>query len=72
MKTAKQLIDELTADGLSQGKIGEATSIPQATISRIQNGKIADTKASYWNKLNAFHEKHFAARAATSPEAAAA
>ncbi|WP_227242449.1 helix-turn-helix domain-containing protein [Paraburkholderia caribensis] len=71
MKTAKQLIDELTADGLSQGKIGDATGIPQATISRIQSGKIADTKASYWNKLNAFHVQHFAARAATSPEPAA-
>lgn len=68
MKTAKQLIDELTADGVSQSKIGAATSIPQATISRIQSGQIADTKASYWVRIDAFHAGHFGAKA---PEPAA-
>lgn len=72
MKTAKQLIDELTASGLSQGRIGDATGIPQATISRIQSGKIADTKASYWNRLAAFHGQHFAARAVSPTEQTAA
>ncbi|MBN3853811.1 helix-turn-helix transcriptional regulator [Paraburkholderia sp. Ac-20340] len=72
MKTAKQLIDELTSAGLSQGKVSEATGIPQATISRIQNGKIADTKASYWNRLSAFHAQHFAARSNSLTQAAAA
>ncbi|KVP59317.1 hypothetical protein WJ91_12645 [Burkholderia ubonensis] len=60
MKTAKELIDELTADGVSQSKIGSATNIPQATISRIQTGQIADTKASNWNRINAYHAQHFA------------
>ncbi|AOJ31399.1 hypothetical protein [Burkholderia metallica] len=64
MKPAKQLVDELTADGVSQSKIGAATSIPQATISRIQSGQIADTKASYWNRIAAFHAQHFSAKSA--------
>ncbi|AYJ74323.1 hypothetical protein phiE131_057 [Burkholderia phage phiE131] len=63
MKTAKELIDELTADGVSQSEIGAGTNIPQATISRIQTGKIADTKASNWNRINAFHMEHFSAKA---------
>ncbi|WP_176048177.1 hypothetical protein [Burkholderia sp. BCC1644] len=63
MKTAKELIDELTVDGVSQSEIGAGTNIPQATISRIQTGKIADTKASNWNRINAFHAEHFAAKA---------
>ncbi|MBJ9964475.1 helix-turn-helix domain-containing protein [Burkholderia seminalis] len=67
MKPAKQLVDELTADGVSQSKIGAATGIPQATISRIQSGQIADTKASYWNRIAAFHGEHFAAKSVSQP-----
>ncbi|MEX3555809.1 MAG: hypothetical protein VB131_04145 [Burkholderia gladioli] len=63
MKTARELIDELTTDGVSQSEIGAGTNIPQATISRIQTGKIADTKASNWNRINAFHAQHFAKQA---------
>jgi len=64
MKPAKQLVDELTADGVSQSKIGAATGIPQATISRIQTGQIADTKASYWSRISSFHTEHFSAKSA--------
>ncbi|WP_257803326.1 hypothetical protein [Burkholderia glumae] len=70
MKPAKQLIDELTADGVSQSKIGAETGIPQATISRIQSGVIADTKASYWIRIEAFHTAHFAAKADAAAGAA--
>lgn len=60
MKTAKELVDELAAAGLTQAEIADETDLTQATISRIQSGTsraLSDT----WRRLNAFHAKRFPA-----------
>lgn len=59
MKTAKQLVDELSAAGLTQGDIAEKTGITQATISRIKAG-VSEGRLSNWQRLNELHEAHFA------------
>ncbi|GJH31420.1 hypothetical protein CBA19CS91_01705 [Paraburkholderia hospita] len=71
MKTAKQLIDELSADGMTQAQIAEKTSITQATISRIQSG-VSEGRASNWHRLHELHTTHFADASRHSPEQAAA
>lgn len=67
MKTAKQLVDELSAAGLTQGKIAEETGITQATISRIQAG-ISEGRAANLRRLSELHARHF--NAATEQAAA--
>lgn len=62
MKTAKQLIDELRADGLTQGQIAEKTEITQATISRMQTG-ISEGRGATIRRLTEFHQAHFGAKA---------
>lgn len=68
MKSAKQLIDELCADGLTQGLIAEKARVTQATISRMQAG-LSEGRAGTLRRLFEIHEQHFQAKA-TEPAAA--
>ncbi|CAG9255895.1 helix-turn-helix domain-containing protein [Paraburkholderia caribensis] len=70
MKTAKQLIDELSADGMTQGQIAGKTGITQATISRIQSG-VSEGRASNWHRLHDLHTCHFSDASRRSPAPAA-
>ncbi|RQS88049.1 helix-turn-helix domain-containing protein [Burkholderia seminalis] len=58
MKTAKELVDELSADGLTQAQISQATGVTQPTISRIQSGQ-SDGRSSTWKNIAALHEQRF-------------
>jgi len=68
MKTAKQLVDELSESGLTQGEIAAKTGITQATISRIKSGE-SEGRLSNWQRLNDLHALTFPA---TPTEQAAA
>ncbi|MCA8331864.1 helix-turn-helix domain-containing protein [Burkholderia cepacia] len=58
MKTAKQLVDELSADGLTQAQISRGAGVTQPTISRIQSGQ-SDGRSSTWKSIAALHERRF-------------
>ncbi|MDE1009989.1 MAG: helix-turn-helix transcriptional regulator [Paraburkholderia fungorum] len=58
MKTAKELVDELSAAGMTQGQIADKTGITQATISRIQAG-ISEGRAANLRRLSELHAQHF-------------
>ncbi|WP_338862838.1 helix-turn-helix domain-containing protein [Mycetohabitans rhizoxinica] len=69
MKSAKELIVELRAAGLSQSRIAQSTKLSQATISRIENGQSNDTSMSHWVRIQKLHSTYCAPRPA--PDAAA-
>ncbi|MBB3257682.1 putative transcriptional regulator [Paraburkholderia bannensis] len=58
MKSAKQLIDELCADGFTQARIAELAEVTQATISRMQAG-VSEGRAGTLRKLFEIHQQHF-------------
>lgn len=68
MKSAKQLIDELCADGFTQARIAELAEVKQATISRMQTG-VSGGRAATLRRLFEIHEQHFAAKAAETAAA---
>ncbi|VVE00161.1 hypothetical protein PIN31115_02061 [Pandoraea iniqua] len=59
MKSAKQLIAELRADGVSQSEIARGTRISQPTISRIDNGTSKGTSEANRDAIAQFHASHF-------------
>lgn len=71
MKSAKQLIDELCADGLTQALIADRAEVTQATISRMQAG-ISEGRAATLRRLVEIHEQHFRVKANGQTESEAA
>lgn len=54
---AKQLVDALTAKGLTQKQIVERSGVPQATISKISTARVGDVMSkTYLALLNLYHE----------------
>lgn len=70
MKSAKQLVDELSAAGLTQDDIARKACITQATISRIKAG-VSEGRVSNWQRLNELHAAHFAGTSPAEQTAAA-
>ncbi|MCG1018589.1 MULTISPECIES: helix-turn-helix transcriptional regulator [Burkholderiaceae] len=71
MKSAKDLIVELRAAGLSQSRIAQSTKLSQATISRIENGQSNDTSMSHWVRIHELHSTYCAPRLAPNIAATA-
>ncbi|MEJ2767581.1 helix-turn-helix domain-containing protein [Mycetohabitans sp. B46] len=64
MKSAKELVAELRAAGLSQSRIAQSTKLSQATISRIENGQSNDTSMSHWVRIQELHSTYCAPKPA--------
>lgn len=58
MKSAKQLVDELSEAGLTQSDIAAKTGLTQATISRMKAG-VSEGRLSNWQRLNDLHHAQF-------------
>lgn len=58
MKSAKQLVDELSEAGLTQSDIASKTGLTQATISRMKAG-VSEGRLSNWQRLNDLHRAQF-------------
>lgn len=58
MKTAKELVEELSAAGMTQAQIAEKTGITQPTISRIQSG-LSEGRSANFRRLSELHTQHF-------------
>ena len=48
---AKQLVDALTAKGLTQKQIVERSGVPQATISKISTSRVGDVMSKTYLAL---------------------
>jgi predicted XRE-type DNA-binding protein len=62
-----QIIEELVASGLSEGKIAGIVGASQPTINRIRNGKIKDAKHRLGSALVQLHAARVKQRPSSSP-----
>lgn len=64
----RDLVLALKAAGLTQKQIGDATGIPQPTVSKIERGEVADVLSRNYRALLALYQQ----RVEVPPVAAAA
>lgn len=64
----RDLVLALKAAGLTQKQIGDATGIPQPTVSKIERGEVADVLSRNYRALLGLYEQ----RVAVAPGAASA
>jgi len=53
---AKDLLDAIRSQGLTQAQIAEKTGIPQPTISKIERGAVSDVMSRSYRSLLALHD----------------
>lgn len=66
----RDLVLALKAAGLTQKQIGDATGIPQPTVSKIERGEVADVLSRNYRALLALYQQRV--QAPPAPPAAAA